>query len=174
MRLKDGFAAGTHVGTFLEYPIDKDGKRMWPGMYPDMAAIDKQRKRIGNRVAWNVYCLRIISNDEQIITKGMITTYDMIPTPPRNEHPRIRSWRRPGDSQRDTADYTAIITLLICGYGAQRKDWIHHQGLLIFEWSSPQTIDTIPAIDGKLGSPTFYVESVAYQESAVQTLRRTA
>lgn len=171
MRLKDGFAAGTHVGTFLEYPIDKDGKPMWPGMYPDMVAIDKQRKRIGNRVAWErEYRLKIISNDEQIITKGMITTYDMIPTRLRNEHQEYAVGVDLAISERDTADYTAIVTLLIRGYGAQRKIYVLPRPINI-RMKFPQTIDTILAIDGKLGSPTFYVESVAYQESAVQTLK---
>lgn len=170
MRLKDGFAAGTHLGTFLEYPIDKDGRSLWPGMYPDMEAVDKQRKRIGNRVAWErEYRLQIIANDEQVITKGMITTYDMIPTRLRNEYQEYAVGVDLAISERDTADYTAIVTLLIRGSGSKKRIYVLPRPINA-RMKFPKTIDTITEIDRKLSAPTFYVESVSYQEAAVHTL----
>ena len=171
MRLKDGFAAGTHTGEFREYPIEKDGVPLWPGMYADAKAIEKQRKRIGNRVAWErEYRLKIIANEEQIITKSMIQTYDMIPARLHNEYQEYAIGVDLAISERDTADYTAIVTLLIRGSGARQKIYVLSKPLNV-RMKFPQTIDAILEINDKLSAPKFYVESIAYQESAVQTLK---
>lgn len=171
MRLKDGFAAGTHSGVFSEYPIDKDGKPLWLGAYPDMDAIERQRKRIGNRVAWErEYRLQIIANDEQIITRSMITTYDMIPTRLRGEYQEYAVGVDLAISERDTADYTAIVTLLVRGSGSKKKIYVLPRPINE-RMKFPKTIDTIVEIDHYRQSPTFYVESIAYQESVVQTLK---
>lgn len=171
MRLKDGFTAGTHTGSFKEYPIDKDGMSLWPGAYPDMDAIERQRKRIGNRVAWErEYRLKIISNDEQIITKGMITTYDMIPARLRNEYQEYIVGVDLAISEKDTADYTAAVTLLVRGYGKKQKIYVCPKPLNA-RINFARTIDAMRDIDDKLGAPKFYVESISYQESAVQTLK---
>jgi predicted phage terminase large subunit-like protein len=171
MRLKDGFVAGSHTGTYLEYPIDMGGKSMWPGMYPNMEAIERQRRRIGNRLAWErEYRLHIVPSDEQIILPSMIHRYSSIPEVLRGEYQQYAIGVDLAISENTTADCTAMVKLDRRGFGRKTKIYVLAQPVNQ-RMNFNRTIDTIHQLNEKFSSPTFYVESVAYQESAVQSLK---
>src|SRR3989344_4013915 len=80
MRLKEGFEQGLRDGFYYEYPIEKAGKALWQDKYPDTTAIEKERMKIGNRVAWErEYRLNIVPDEDQIVTPSMIQYYDGLP-----------------------------------------------------------------------------------------------
>jgi predicted phage terminase large subunit-like protein len=171
MRLKDGFAAGSHDGVYRSYPIEQDGISTWPGKYPNMDAITKQERRIGNRIAWErEFRLHIIPNEDQIVTSSMIQYYKTIPTALQGEYRKRAVGVDLAISESDTADYTAMVKLDRRGHGRNTKIYILPQPINR-RMSFNSTIDTIHDINKQFGSATFYVESTAYQDAAVQTLK---
>lgn len=171
MRLKDGFAAGSHDGVYRSYPIEQDGITLWPGKYPDMAAIAKQERRIGNRVAWErEFRLHIVPNEDQIVTSAMIQRYKSIPAILTGEFQKFAIGVDLAISESDTADYTAMVKLDRRGHGRKTKIYVLPQPVNR-RMSFNRTIDTIHNLNDHYNSPVFYVESTAYQDAAVQSLK---
>lgn len=168
MRLKDGFAAGTHDGEYHEYPIAIKNKTMWPGAYPGMDAIDKQKRRIGNRIAWErEYMLKIIPEEDQVVTKSMIKTYETMPDKLHNESERIFIGIDLAISAKDTADYTAMIRLVVRGTGKKRRLYVQPKPINK-RFNFNQTLDQMRALKNDYPSAKFIVETTAFQASVKQ------
>lgn len=171
MRLRDGFRSGSHSGEYFEYPIERDKVSLWPGAFPDDTALDRHRKRIGNRIAWErEFMLRIVPDEDQIITRTMIQTYNVLPARLHGEYQSYEIGVDLAISEKDTADYSAIVTILVRGRGRKRRLYVLPHPVNR-RMSFPKTIDTLLDIDDKLGHPRFFVESTAYQKAAVQSLK---
>jgi hypothetical protein len=81
MKLKTGVANGTLQGKFYSYPLVlQNGDISWPGKYPTLKAIEDERKRIGNDIAWfREYLLQILPPEDRIIKNDWIRYYDELP-----------------------------------------------------------------------------------------------
>ncbi len=171
MRLKSDFAAGTRGGTYTEYPFMTNGKALWSGMYPDKAAIDK-RKGDFDYITWmREFMLQIIAEENQIVTRSMIKTYDHIPERLRGQSENHYVGVDLAISMKDTADYTAIVSLLVRSLPKNRMQIYVLPRPINERMSFHQTIDTMLEIHNEQPSRHFVIETNGYQDAAAQSLK---
>jgi len=140
-------------------------------MYPDTEAITKQRKRIGNRIAWErEYKLNIIPDEDQIITKSMIHSYETMPSRLRDQYEQHIVGVDLAISKKDWADYTAMVRLLVRGRGKKRRIYVQPKPLNK-RLGFTSTIDAMRDISDRFPKTTFYIETTAYQSSAEQVAK---
>lgn len=173
MRLKEGIESGERTGTFLEYPlVSEDGSHIWPERFPDNEAIERLRKRVSNRVTWErEYMLRLVPDDAQIITRGMIRYYDKVPDTLRNQYARTIIGVDLAISERDKADYTAVVTIDVIGSGEDLRMYVRPNPINK-RMNFYTTIETLKEVSMMNKNSKMYVEQVAYQAAAVEVLER--
>lgn len=158
--------------------IDEDGKITWKGLYPNMEAVEKEKRKVMlagkglGHIIWNrEYLLKLVDEEDQIIKREDIHRYD-------------DSWlQRPklkggvgvdlAISQKETADYTTMLKGVIVenDYGERR--------LLIMKNNVKARLDFASTISRakelRLVMPEgamFFVEKVAYQQAAIEVMER--
>ncbi len=126
MRMKAMIEKGELNGTYRAYPIlTESGEISWPGRYPDMAAIEDERKKVSARSWAQEFMLQIVNLDDQIINPGWFQYYGRLP-----QHAEWADFRfriisvDPAISQKDTADCTAIVCADVYGSGDDLKIFI--------------------------------------------------
>lgn len=123
MRLKAKIESGEMLGQTFHYPlVDRDGKIAWPSKFPNVEAIDAERKKIGNDIAWRrEYLLEIVADENQIIKPEWIRYYDDLPPgPPRYAYTMVD----PAMSQKKSADKTAMVSAYVYGKGEDLRIYI--------------------------------------------------
>lgn len=115
MHLKTDVTEEGLDAVFKQYPlIDDKGTILWPGKFPDMKSIEEEKKRLGNNYSWmREYLLKIVRDEDQVIDPNWVQFYDALPTE------NIRGVLMGVDlaiSQKETADYTAIVSAVVAGY----------------------------------------------------------
>lgn len=171
MRLKENMEEGKLDGSYRAYPlINEAGEILWPGKFRNMEEVEELHKTISSEVAWQrEIMLRIIPDDGQVIYPEWIQYYDQLP----NEKPSyVVVGVDLAIKQRDTADYTAMVTAYVYGYGDSLKIYILPNPInerLTF----PKTLKRIRMINDVYNCNTKYicVEDVAYQEAVLQQLK---
>ncbi|HMS31561.1 MAG TPA: phage terminase large subunit [Candidatus Saccharibacteria bacterium] len=172
MRLKAGIEDGTRSGTFVEYPlVNKNGTPLWLDRFPDKPAVERLKKRVANPITWErEYMLHLVADDEQIITRKMLHHYPEIPMRLRDEFQRTFVGVDLAISERDKADYTAIVTFRARGTGSKRRIYVLPNPINK-RMSFPNTITTLKDLHNSYGcNPKLYVEQVGYQAAVVQQL----
>lgn len=112
MRLIGKIKSNELNGTYVKYPILVGSRPLWPGQFPNYDEVIKLKKRIGNHVTWErEFMLNIVPDDEQLITNSMIKYYDSLPH--ANKHQGYVMGVDVAISERETADYTALVSLLV-------------------------------------------------------------
>lgn len=163
-----------------EYPIvDSNGEITWKGKYPDMQAIEEQKKRVGNAIAWaREYELKIISEDEQIIKEEHIHNYtpDILKDVDHEGKKSIKTINGGtafdlAISEKETADFTAGISGVTATYGGRKRLFITNilnkrLSFTDMKQQAKQMHEKMP-----LGSHVI-VEDVGYQKAALQELKR--
>lgn len=153
------------------------GDCLWPEKFPDEESIEKLRKEVMSKQAWErEYLLKIIPDDEQIIDPLWIRTYHEIPS----------DMKRLGIfvgvdlaiSEKTTADYTAMIPIMACTRNSELYIFVLPE-IVHARMSFPKTCEQIQYLDLKLNSKyklttEFLIENVAYQEAVVQHFEKTA
>lgn len=172
-RLQRDIENGDLDGTYREFAlIDDDGECRWPGKYPKPADIERQRKKIGNEASWQrEFLLCIVSDEDRVVFPEWIHYYV---APPAIEDVRfIATGIDLAISMRDTADYTAMVSAYICGFGEDMKIYILPR-VVNKRMGFKETIEEAKSLSFSLGRgkhPTqMYVEDVAYQRSAIEQL----
>ena len=173
MRLKDDIRDEKIDGVIKEYPIVKNGKILWPGKYPNMEEVEKDKKQVGDEVSWQrEYLLRIIATDDQVIDPSIIKYYDRLPPTNHYAYRGIYASVDLAISQKDSADYTAIVSAMVFGRRDKLRVYIlpnpivkkinfPNQVILLKEYSN--TI--LKRSDDRL-----FVEGIGYQEALPQML----
>lgn len=176
MRLKNKIVREEIDGQFVEIPIIKDDKIMWPEKFKSLEDIRKLEKKISDKVSWErEYMLRIISTSERVIHPEWIQYYDELP-PFDNDH-NFRFTATGIDlaiSQRDTADYTAMVSAHVFGYEDKIKIYIAPNPVNK-RMVHKETLDTAMNLSKSLGQGEMtwiLVEDVGYQQAVVQELIR--
>jgi len=127
MRLKKEIEEGKGKGIFKSYPlIDDDGKCLWPGKYPTEKDIEAEKAKLNDDIAWSrEYLLKIISDAERVVHPDWLHYYDKLPNQssglnnPKLDYVAIAvDW---AVSEKDSADYTAILTGIVYG---REKDMV--------------------------------------------------
>ena len=183
MRIKEDINKQKIDGIFREYPLMKNGKILWAGKYPTMEDIENEKRQLGNDFAWErEYMLRIVPNDEQAIHREWIHYYDELPDKnERDDEDYKKYWGvRIGIdlaiSQKDTADYTAMVPALLFGSSHDTQIYIL-PGIINRKVTFPETIEVCKDLsklyEKETGhEPELVIEDVAYQRSLPQQLQR--
>lgn len=127
MRLKKEILNGTRAGVYREYPIiDEKGIILWPSKYPDEDALEAERLRIGDEKAWfQEYLLRIISDTDRVIHPEWIKYYTSLPEQTvANEYRGTYIGIDLAISEKERADYTAMVAIAVYGWGEDMKAYV--------------------------------------------------
>jgi predicted phage terminase large subunit-like protein len=174
MKIENGDMERMH-GTYREYPIiDAHGNSMWPGKYPTMESIMEEKEKTMDDIAWyREYELKILSTAEQVVHPEWIHRYDNLP---EGRPQTIAIGMDLAISERQSADYTAMVIGYIYGYGKNLKIYIQPHPInerLTF----PAQVDRIKSLDAihrqKCSRVKLYVEDVGYQKALVQILEQS-
>ncbi len=167
-RMANEIKSGQREGKLWEIPLIKNGEISWKGKYPDMEAIEKQKRVVNNEKTWQrEYMLKIISEEGQLFKEEFITYYQSIPN-----LKRIGIGVDLAAGQAEANDYSVIVvggadennnfyTLKVVrmkerfGKVAEAISRVYHS----FK-------DSYPEISVTLG-----VENVAYQLGMIQELQ---
>jgi predicted phage terminase large subunit-like protein len=173
MRFKKRIESKEFEGVFKEYPLmDEDSNCLWPGKFPKMEDVEREKRRIGKSSAFQrEYMLKIVTDYERVIPREWIQTYSG-PPPDTVEDLNYRYTITGIDlaiSQNEKADYTAMVSARVFGY----KD-----KMLIYILPNPinkrltfgATLDIAEEIFRRDGKSLLVVEDVAYQKAALQQL----
>ncbi len=172
MRLKAGIERGERSGIYKEYPLERDGKALWPERFPDQDSIKRLERRIADRIRFErEYRLHLVPDDEQIITWDMIRYYDVLPELLRGESRQLVIGVDLAISEKDAADCTALITLDIRGSDDDMRFYVLPNPINT-KIGFPEQLDLIKELNIQLKGPKFFVESTAYQEALVQSAKR--
>lgn len=171
-----------------EFPlIDEKGRIAWPGKYPTMEAVEKQKNKISNSVVWQrEYLLKIIAEEEQVISEADITYYS-------NDRLTAKGdlGIKPMDagaaldlaiSEKQTADLTALVSgLMAKEYLTVGVDGNQKGTKILYIKPAPvnkridmeQTIAEVNVAHKSmpLGN-RIYVEAVAYQKAIIKEMRK--
>lgn len=173
MRLKQSIENNELTGIYRQYPlINALGKCLWPGKFPTESTLDAERKKVGSYNAWmREYLLKIIPEEDQIVMPEWIQRYDNLP----NEKEGFRYLVASADlaiSQRETADYTAIVKAMVFGWGEKLKIYIlpYPINKRIKFVEQEEAIKALSKEhDNKI---KILIESNGYQQSLVEQLER--
>lgn len=161
----------THMnGVYREYPIiDDQGNPLWLGKYPTPDDIEMERQKTMSETAWyREYLLKIISTEEQVVYPEWIQCYAKMP------YDGFRSVAIGIDlavSEKESADYTAMVVGHVYGYGKNMAIYIQPNPInarMPFPVQT-QTIKSLVATEKqKHHRVKLYIEDVGYQKALVQ------
>lgn len=177
-QIKEKINSGELAGIHREYALlDDNNNIIWPGKYPDMEAVEREKKRIGDRITWNREFLLLLTPDGQpIVDATWIKTYSKIPD--RNYYNNYRYTVNGVDSaisEKSTADYTAIVTFDVFGSGEDLKIYVRANPFNAqVGWKDTKAV--IVEMDNTMNSRKyneFVIEDVGYQRVLADELRQT-
>lgn len=161
----------------LEFALLKEGdgteveRCVWPALYPTQKDIDKRRDELGE-IAWRrEMLLQVVPEDGQDVLPEDIHYYE---EPPFDDDNMLGHGVDLAISTKESADFTAIVT--------GEATWPDGK-LQIYVQANPvirrmNFHDTMDALDNvrhsSFMSSQFFVESVAYQQAAIEELERRA
>lgn len=174
MRLRKKIALKELRGVYQQFPLlDEDGNCLWPGKFDAPEKIEALRQSVANELAWQQeYLLNIISDSTRVIFSEWIRRYKELPHP--SIHPRdILVGVDLAISQRETADYTAIVTLKVYDYGKKMKVYVLPNPINR-RMTFPQTIAAMAELKNVFKAdeetPKFIIESNGFQEIYVNAV----
>ncbi len=169
MRCKKDIIEGRMTGIYKEYPlVNEQGKIMWPGKYPNIAAIEKLRKRIGDETHFQrEYNLKPLAEESAIIKPEWIHYYDATQKLPDNFRYMITGVD-PALTEKEARDYTAIVTAKVYGYKENLKVYILPNPINCHT-EFPETIEILQQVYKKYKS-RILIESNGAQKAFAQQL----
>lgn len=176
MRIKQRILSGEMKGVYREYPLINDAHQiLWPSKFPSQKEIYALKSKVSSENAWcREYLLKIISDEDRIIRRNDIHYYDKLPDfekiPPRE----IAIGTDLAISLNENADFTAVVSAYVTGYGKDLKVYILPQ-IVNKHLTFTQTVNELKRLDGMFfvqfkRRAKIYVEKIAYQESLSQQL----
>lgn len=177
-RLRNDINEGRRNGIYKRYPlIDEHGNIAWPGKYANEAIIEKHRMQIGDDIAWQQeYLLNFSDYSDRVVHRKWIQYYSQVPdikdSKTQFRFPALAV--DPAISEKQTADYTAMVGALVCGWGEDFRIYI-----LPFpvneRMDHPKTVRKIKELYTTLVpdfKPRIYIEDVGYQAALPQRLKQ--
>jgi len=171
-RIKDGEMDSLNA-VFRQYPIfDDDGKPTWPGRFPTTESVEIERQKIMDEVVWSrEFLLKIISSDEQIVKPEWIQYYERLPI--YNKIDKIILGVDLAISEKESADYTAIVVAYLYGYGKNLKIYIQPNPINS-RMSCPALMTLLKGLINTQKENCYkvktYIENNGYQQALVQLL----
>lgn len=177
MRLARDVKGNKLDGEFRSYPlVDANNKILWLGKYPSMAEVEQEKRKVGNEIAWRrEYLLEIVPDEDQVIDRKWIKYYDVMPN--KSKLHSIRIGVDLAISERDTADYTAMVTGWVFTDSKTDTYKVYIDSMVVNKrMSFPETVDTCMSLHKSYKestTPDFIVEDVAYQRALPQLLEQS-
>ncbi|KKS49251.1 MAG: hypothetical protein UW97_C0001G0022 [Parcubacteria group bacterium GW2011_GWA2_45_15] len=173
MHLKRDIDEDQRNGIYKAYPlIDEHGNILWPGKYPTHDAVAEEKRKSGNEFAWQrEYLLRIVPDEGLAIHPDWIQYYDKVPGR-KSAYQGIFTGVDLAISQRDTADYTAIVSAIFYNDGNGFVMYVL-PNIINRRMNFPETIEQIKEIDRAnrtVHSSYIRVEDVGYQRAVIDQL----
>ena len=171
-RLINEIKTNQRDGVFMEIPIVQNGLITWRDKYPDMAAIESEKRKVGNRIAWErEFMLNLISHEEQLIKPEWITYYDELPSFKNLSY--IIVGVDLAIKQTETSDFTSMIPVYVYGEGREAQFYV---GTPIINRRLTLHATSTTALQLYMSLPkgypvTFVVEDVGYQLAAIQDMQ---
>lgn len=152
----------------------------WSAKYPDMDAIRRKRKEVGETAWAREYLLKVIAEDDQIVKESDIQRYPNSLLTSRDENGelafKILDAGVGGDlaiSEKQTADYTAFVSGYKIQWGKDLKKIIILPNPVKRRMDFHKTQESALGIAEKMPHGTkFYIEDVGYQRAALQGLSK--
>lgn len=180
MRVKEGIDNGESDGVFKMYPLlDQNDNCLWVGKYPDKKSIERERRKLNDRIAWHrEYLLEILPTEQQVVYSEWLRYYDELPD--RNsDHPdnELRYYHTYvgidlAISEKSTADCTAMVAVHVFGFQESLKIYVDPH-IVNKRMSYLKTLDAVIELVDKVGDKSrveLIVEEVGYQRSAIDQL----
>ncbi len=176
IRFKEDILASKRDGVYREYPLmDAGGSILWKGKYPNEAAIEAERMRVGNDKAWaQEFLLRIVSDHERVVHPEWIQYCDSPPPTRANEFRGTFIGIDPAISEDKRAACTAIVSIRVFGWGDKTKIYVlpypvnERMGM----YGIVDKVKALVAEHSKVGMVKIYSEDVAFQKALIEALRR--
>ncbi len=174
MRIKEAVAENRMSGIFKFIPLlNEDNHIAWPGKYPTLKDIEIEKERVCNEIAWQrEYLLKIIPDDAQVIYPEWIKYYDELPP---KTHRAYRCTYVAVDlaiSQKDSADYTAIVSAMVFGRMEKLKIYILPNPI-VKKITFPEQVELLKSYNNTTldsSKDILLVEGVGYQDALPQML----
>lgn len=172
MRLKESIESGKMSGVFREYPLqDKDGKIAWPERFtPEV--LEAEKKKYADEIDWEREMnLRFVSAPDVVVKPEWIQPYAKLPNGGYVSGFAIGV--DPAISKKQTADYSAIVSCVVCNSGDETKLFVYPDPFnervnfpeLVAEIGKRHAI-----LAASMRRVNVYVEDVAYQAAIPQHL----
>lgn len=173
MYLKSKITCEELHGRYVQYPIVNDrGQPLWPGKFPNQAAIEREQKKVGSAIDWaREYELRIVSDEESIILPNQLAYYDHLPE--TTTQTSIIMAVDPAIGTQKQHDCTAIVSGMMVPHGD--GDWRLY--ILSHPFNKRVKPHTLSEIVAKLFASdkeqirTVLVEDVGYQAKLLEDLQ---
>jgi predicted phage terminase large subunit-like protein len=176
VRIKRQILNGERRGVIREYPIVDGNNILWPGRFPDMAAIDELKRTMrdpsGNPLkTWQrEYLLHIVPEEGQAITEEDIHYYEELPE--KVTFGLSGTGTDLAISQKQTADCTAMVSGKIATIEGHPQIYIGRNPINA-HLDLYGTIQQAKGIKETIGCyHQFFVEDVAYQKAAIDEFQR--
>ena len=178
-RIKKEIDSGHRDGRVVEFPLlDKFGNILWKGKYPDMQAVEAEKKKVGGdsligmRSWQREYLLKLVPEEGQVIRDEWIKTYTDIPED-------VIIIKGTGNdlaiSKKATADYTTMVSGKLGVVDGKPRIYIMpnpvNERLSGFETTERARVVSRYLGDEKILTP-FWVEDVAYQAMQIEAMQR--
>lgn len=165
-------------GVYCEFPLlTLEGQCLWPGKYKNEAAIEAERRRIGNISAWHrEYLLHILPDHDRLIHRDWIRYYKDLPVTD-NDFPLclVATGIDLAISQNDSADNTAMVSGVVYGRGEDMCIYILPNPVnerLTFLETIDRAKDIAVAVSRNGERTVLHVEDVGYQHALIEELER--
>lgn len=175
MRQKELIQNGTMSGGYYEFPVKVGESILWPGKYPDEAALEREKKKLGNVRSWlREFELRIIPDEDQIILTDWIRFYDELPGLGRYQIAFLATGVDLAASDSNSADRTAMVTARIATENGKLRVFIlpnpiNEHMLFPEQRAAVQTLHSTYAGSG--AKHRLYIESFGVQRCLVDELK---
>lgn len=177
MRFKRAIEEKHLQGAFKAYPlVNESGKILWPGKFPNQAAIEDLRQRIGDEIAFQrEYMLKIVPETDVVIDFNWVHYFERFPEKdPDNSPYYIIAGVDLAIGEKETNDYTAIVISRVYGRGKNMKIYVDR--IINKRMDFPTTRNLIKQLFesyNKSGlSMKMYIEDAGYQRAIIQDLQK--
>ena len=177
MRLKASIESSAREGIFRSYPImDDQGNILWKSKYPNIEAVERERRKLDNEVAWQrEYLLRIIPDVTQVIHSSWIHYYDKIPEADQKQMNTIFIGVDLAISMNESRDETTLVSAAMIKNNETLRIYILPFPIAK-QMTFPDTVQQIESLNIELRKQWSVkihtlVEQVQYQEALVQQLQ---
>jgi predicted phage terminase large subunit-like protein len=143
----------------------------WKAKYPTQAAIDAKRYELGDIGFRREMLLQVVPEEGQDVHPEDIHYYD---DPPFDDGNHLAHGVDLAISTKESADYTAIVTGEVTWNGQQLEIYVQPNPVLR-KMGFHETMDTMDNIrKSSTMSSLWFIESVAYQQAAIEEMERRA